>query len=189
MLSLNSPDLSVLRWRVWLPWLAALLPALLLALLISHNQVNTMFMDDWHCVEMLEKHANGTVTANDYFAGYLEHRPVMMRALYVTGMTLSDGDLRTIQWVGFTLQLVTVFCVAAMAWRVFGPGRAALPVALAGLCFFSPLMWQGWLWGGMTIYYFPPRIPRHRTLVPRQSILVGSSPLEHCHAMRDPGGL
>lgn len=156
MFSSRSPDSSVSRWRSGLPWLAALLPALFLAFHISLNQVNTLFMDDWHCVEMLEKHANGTVTAHDYFAGYLEHRPVMMRALYVVGMTLFHGDLRAIQWVGFILQLLTVLCVALMARKMMGPKQAALPVALAGLCFFSPLMWQGWLWGGMTIYYFPP---------------------------------
>ena len=142
--------------RFVLPWLAAALPALLLALLISENQVNTLFMDDWNCAEMLEKHEKGTVTAHDYFAGYLEHRPVMMRALYVICMKASDGDLRCIQWVGFVLQLLTVACVAVLARRAMGNRAAAWAVALAGLCFFSPLMWQGWLWGGMTIYYFPP---------------------------------
>ena len=77
MSSSDSPIDSVPRWRAWLPWLAALLPAVLLAILISRNQVNALFMDDWHCVEMLEKHEAGTVTARDYFAGYLEHRGVM----------------------------------------------------------------------------------------------------------------
>ena len=143
-------------WRGWLPWLAALFPAVLLAVFIARFQVNALFMDDWHCVEMLEKHEAGTVTARDYFAGYLEHRPVMMRALYVIGMTLSHGDLRVIQWVGYGLQILTVLCVTAMVRRLMGVRRAAWPMALAGLCFFSPLMWQGWLWGGMTIYYFPP---------------------------------
>jgi hypothetical protein len=145
-----------LCWRALLLWIAAFLPALVLAWAISANQVNTLFMDDWHCVEMLQKHADGTVKIRDYFAGYLEHRPVVMRALYVAAMKMSGGDLRWIQWTGFLLQTGLAVMLACFVRRLLGRFSAPLAMGAANLFLFSPLMWQGWLWGGMTIYYFPP---------------------------------
>jgi len=136
---------------VWLGRLCRLafvfMPAIIAWKLAERYDFNTLHLDDWAYVPLYEKAVNGGLTLHDFFAGYLEHRPAVARAIAIVTTLLSKGDVR---W-----QCTVAFAAITLAWlncglllrRALGDWRTIwLPWGLMGWVMFCPVQWQEFLW-------------------------------------------
>ena len=130
-------------------WLLVLIPIVGSVLLTRMNAVDQRFLDDWELAKYLVKFKEGTLHLSDLCAVYLEHRPILPRALSVGVLLITGGDVRG-QNVLTMLFLLTGFAALARLWLKHGGAtirEAWLPLLIAGVTLFTPAQWQTLLWG------------------------------------------
>ena len=123
------------------------LPVIFSWKLAHHFRTNALHLDDWAYVPLYEKAVNGGLTLHDFFAGYLEHRPAVARAIAIVTTLLSKGDVRWQCSVAFAAITLTWLNCGLLLRRALGGWRRLwLPWALMGWVMFCPVQWQEFLW-------------------------------------------
>jgi hypothetical protein len=133
----------------WL-WLVTLVPAVLIAVLIVRNAVDTLYWDDWRMIGApLVRASSGELGLEDLVGLHNESRPVFPRIFFLAVGTFTRGDTRWLLPLTFSLACV-------VSWSIFFLARATLHAGtsrllgltfLANLLIFTPKQAETWLWG------------------------------------------
>ena len=81
----------------------AFLPGIIIGFGVLNHGANVPVWDDWERGALLEKHYEGTLTFQDLYAPYIDHRMVFPRLVIIGNAHLTGGDLRA--EIGFYLVL------------------------------------------------------------------------------------
>ena len=130
-------------------WLVVLLPIILSILLTRANAVDQRFLDDWELAKYVIKYKEGTLTLHDLGAVYMEHRPVLPRALTIAATILCKGDVRGVNALTILFLLTGFAGIARLLLKHAGLTirDAWLPLLIAAVTIFTPAQWQTLLWG------------------------------------------
>lgn len=136
--------------------LAALVPAIVLAVLIAMYAVNVPFADEWDVMPLFQLLQDGKLTFHYLIAQHNEHRIAIPRLLAIPLMWLSGGDVRAGMAFTFFLACVISACVAALLRRSL-PDRSSWPLwwLLANVLIFSPVQHENWLMGMQMLPVLP----------------------------------
>ena len=131
-----------------LRWLAVLLPAVWLLVLIGNHGVNIPFLDDWMFVQMDDKAAQGTLGWHDYFVVQMEHRMAFVRAVIMLCHHWFPANYIVMMWITWGLLLGTAVNVFLLLRRTTGARFSYFwPVmTLVTLAIFTPVQYQIVLW-------------------------------------------
>lgn len=143
--------------RTLLPVLG-ILPALVLALLISRHAVNVPFMDEWDTPgEVLLRHAEGRLGAEDLFRQHNESRKVFPRLVFLGLAAHPPWDVRDGMLLCFLSACGIALALLFLAARTLGPltQGIAFPFLLATALIFSPIQADNWLWGIQWVVFLP----------------------------------
>lgn len=137
------------RRRGVLFFLFAMSPGILTAVLIAGHAVNIPVWDGWERGVLLKHARSGTLDAGYLTSTHIDHRPIIPRLLLLASNSLSGGDLRFENWIGF---LAVLAGALGLLWVLRQTLSTAPPVwlwttvFLVNLVLFSPLQYQNFLW-------------------------------------------
>ncbi|PYJ11335.1 MAG: hypothetical protein DMF06_03220 [Verrucomicrobia bacterium] len=139
----------VLARRNRLFFLVALLPAVLIAAIISRYGVNVPYGDEWSVLTFLGKWDSHQLTFADFYATHNGHRILLPRLVFLALAELAPGNLKAEMFFSLLLcSLTSVGLYFLLRRSVSGSTAKHLALwALINLLLFSPIQAENWLWG------------------------------------------
>ncbi len=133
-----------------LPFLAALVPPIIVARSIVRYGVDVPVWDQWAFAPLVGDAFEGTLDWSRIWAQHNEHRVVLPRLLLLGLASLSRWDVRWELATNFVLAAATLLLLVALLRATVGRSQPdAVPwlVLVASCLTFSPAQSENWMWG------------------------------------------
>ena len=137
------------RWSTLTLLLAALLPAIVMAIVIARLGVDVPHWDEWSLVDVFAKAHAHQLSFADLFAQNNEHRILFPKLIFVGLVSLAGWRPRLEMFASLALCTGSAFCLLWLLRRTVAvktPALVALTLLTSALLF-SPAQHENWLWG------------------------------------------
>jgi hypothetical protein len=118
--------------------------------------VDVPLIDQWSMPPLLEKSCAGTLTFEDLFRQYSDHRPLFPRLIMIGLARLSGWNVRWELATNLVLGTLSFIVLLVPLRRALAASGSRVPLwapALFSLLTFSLCQWENWLWGGQIIFF------------------------------------